>query len=164
MIARTKSGTIVVPWGFTNNCIRALATSLTLAKDPSLIRVVHVANANANHAPGVLCERLVAETSRQLALRFRQKLQEEKLPQELSFYVVYGAVATEIVSFAERYEAGLIVVTKKDNFEISRLFFGSQALRVIRLAHCPVLVLKNGDHGPRRTFPNIERVTAATYR
>ena len=110
-----------------------------------MIRVVHVARANANHPPSMLCEGLVAQTKQYLEAGFRQRLDGLEIPKKLSFYVLYGQVAKEIALFAERYQAGLIVMTKKNNFEFSRLLCGSQTLRVVRLATCPVLILKTSN-------------------
>ncbi len=44
--------------------------------------------------------------------------------------------------FAEQLHAELIVMPSHGRTGLSRLFIGSVAERVVRLAHCPVLILK----------------------
>ena len=44
--------------------------------------------------------------------------------------------------FAEELDAGLIVISSHGRTGVPRLFMGSVAERVVRHAHCPVLVLR----------------------
>ena len=56
--------------------------------------------------------------------------------------VVQGAAYTAIVEIASRAKAGLIVMGSRGRTGLSRLFIGSVAERVVRLAPCPVLVVR----------------------
>ena len=47
-----------------------------------------------------------------------------------------------IVDFAESVQADLIVTPSHGRTGVKRLLIGSVAERVVRLAHCPVLVLR----------------------
>lgn len=55
-----------------------------------------------------------------------------------------GDPGGEIAAFAEELGAELIVLPSHGRTGLRRLLIGSVAERVIRLAHCPVLVLRNG--------------------
>ena len=53
-----------------------------------------------------------------------------------------GDAGSEIVSYADRVSAELIVIPSHGRSGIKHLLMGSVAERVVRHAHCPVLVLK----------------------
>ena len=57
--------------------------------------------------------------------------------------VVIGDPGHEITTLAERAGADLIVLNSHGRTGLKRLLIGSVAERVIRLAHCPVLVLRS---------------------
>ena len=48
----------------------------------------------------------------------------------------------EIADFAQEKKAELIVLPSHGRTGLTRLLLGSVAEKVVRLAHCPVLVLK----------------------
>ena len=56
--------------------------------------------------------------------------------------VEFGDPGNQIVDFAERISAELIVIPSHGRTGIERLLLGSVAERVARLAPCPVLVLR----------------------
>jgi nucleotide-binding universal stress UspA family protein len=56
--------------------------------------------------------------------------------------VRFGDPGREIAAHAEELHAELIVMPSHGRTGLSRLFIGSVAERVVRLAHCPVLILK----------------------
>ena len=53
-----------------------------------------------------------------------------------------GDPGHEIVKYAEEIDADLIVIPSHGRTGLTRLLIGSVAERVVRLAHCPVLVLR----------------------
>ena len=52
------------------------------------------------------------------------------------------APATEIAKYAEEHHTDLIVLPSHGRTGLARLMIGSVAERVVRLAHCPVLVIR----------------------
>jgi universal stress protein A len=56
--------------------------------------------------------------------------------------VVHGTPAEEIIRAAQDHEADLIVISTHGRMGLKHLFMGSTAERVIRHAHCPVLVVR----------------------
>ena len=59
--------------------------------------------------------------------------------------VAIGTPGLEIADYARRYKADLIVIPSHGYHGVKRLFLGSVAERVIRHAHCDVLVLRRSD-------------------
>jgi nucleotide-binding universal stress UspA family protein len=58
------------------------------------------------------------------------------------FHVAFGDPGNEIAGYAERLKADLIVMPSQGRSGVARLLIGSVAERVVRLAHCPVLILR----------------------
>ena len=83
-----------------------------------------------------------------------------------------GAVAEEIVTFADELEVDLIIVGSRGLHRIRRTLAGSVSESVFRHAHCPVMVVRAKDNPPsrhgggrpraRRVFPQeVRRATSA---
>ena len=62
--------------------------------------------------------------------------------EKVDFQVRFGDPGREIAAFAEKLHAELIVMPSHGRTGLSRSLIGSVAERVVRLAHCPVLILK----------------------
>jgi nucleotide-binding universal stress UspA family protein len=60
----------------------------------------------------------------------------------VEFAILDGEPGKEIVAFARRVEADLIVVSTPREGQARELFIGSTALRILRTASCPVLVAR----------------------
>ena len=59
------------------------------------------------------------------------------------FVVRMGSPATEIAKYAEEHGMDLIALPSHGRTGLARLMIGSVAERVVRLAHCPVLVMRH---------------------
>ncbi len=57
--------------------------------------------------------------------------------------ILIGDPGHEIANYAEELDAGLVVVASHGQTGLRHLLLGSVAERVVRLAKCPVLVLKH---------------------
>jgi len=75
------------------------------------------------------------------ALKKIKKLAEE-WGVEIHTEMLEGVPANEIVEFAEKKKADLIVMGTTGKTGLERILLGSVAERVIKNAHCPVLVVK----------------------
>lgn len=64
----------------------------------------------------------------------------EKYP-NCSTKILKGVVADEVIDYAKRKEAGLIVIGTHGTKGIEKLLLGSVAERVVKNAHCPTLVM-----------------------
>lgn len=143
MIAKLRPGTIVLPWDFSHQCEEELQSAMNVVGDPAMIRSIHVAPSDTS---GVALASDISYTKmrRDMERKFRQQTQGSRFSRDIPFYVAHGRVAAEIVSFAQRYDAGLIVMGTRKHWGITRFLRGSTTSEVVRLAHCPVLVLKGG--------------------
>jgi nucleotide-binding universal stress UspA family protein len=71
-------------------------------------------------------------------------------------HLLVGAPAQEIVWLAAHVDADLIVVGSHGRKGLSRLLLGSVAERVVRLAGCPVHVVRDKHHDAAWCVPEIE--------
>lgn len=67
-----------------------------------------------------------------------------------------GSPADQVVQLAVHLDADLIVVGTHGRRGVSRFLMGSVAERVMRMAHCPVLVVRPKDHEGLGKVPEIE--------
>ncbi|MGE0759900.1 MAG: universal stress protein [Pirellulaceae bacterium] len=133
---------VIVPVDFSDDSLAAVGTALQLVEDLSHVTVVHVlqevsvleptegwqpidTNSRVRHVREALRERL--EASGHAGVRLE---------------VLVGDPGHEIADLAAREHAELIVLPSHGRTGLKRLLIGSVAERVVRLAHCPVLVLR----------------------
>lgn len=67
-----------------------------------------------------------------------------------------GSPAEEIAQLAADLDADLVVVGSHGHRGLERLFLGSVAERVARLARCPVSIVRPKDHATAGRVPEIE--------
>ena len=147
MISLGEPRKILVPWNFEEVSQIALKRALKDAKQPSLVHVVHVAPPLSEPDNGLMYAAAEQRKSRELQRTFRLQVRDNELANQIRFSVVYGFVGREIVRYAERCGAGLIVMAAREKKQISRLLFGSTTEQVVRKASCPVLALHGKADG-----------------
>ena len=133
---------IVVPVDFSDQSITAVDAALSLVEKPSSIYVIHVLPVLTDYEAGVLFntvddEARISHTEKGLRDRLSHVKYAGFHPQ-----VAFGDPGYEIATYAEQIAADLIVLPSHGRTGLTRLLIGSVAERVVRLAHCPVLVLK----------------------
>lgn len=135
--------TVVVPVDFSEQSLAAVALGREFVTNPSQLHLIHVLPLLLPAEPGFIWD-MVDDAQRRAdaeqAIRERIK---GTAAEGSHVTVALGDPGREIAEFAERVHAELIVVPSHGRSGISRLLLGSVAERVIRLAHCPVLVLRN---------------------
>jgi nucleotide-binding universal stress UspA family protein len=139
------SSKMLVPTDFSDQSCEAVELALTMVAHPEQLTVLHVApplNSFAVGDPGMTWE-IVSDEQRAEQLRqvLRNRFSDGKYD-DVKFEVAFGAPADEIAKFAERDQSELIVLPSHGRTGLARLMIGSVAERVVRLAHCPVLVLR----------------------
>jgi len=134
--------TVVVPIDFSDDSFAALDTAVEMVDNPADLKVVHVLPELEPTEPGVIWH-TIDDVGRE---DHAQKALEAELLKRghegLSVAIRIGDPGHEIVAFAEELDAGLVVLPSRGKKALKRLLLGSVAERVVRLAHCPVLVLK----------------------
>lgn len=133
---------IVAPIDFSEEADEAVRFALEVASGPEWVTVLHVAPPLAAFEPGVVWD-MVSDESRieRLEQAYAERFSDDRY-KGVKFVVRFGDPGHEIAEFAEDENAGLIVMPSHGRTGIAHLLIGSVAERVVRHAHCPVLVLK----------------------
>ncbi|HTN74249.1 MAG TPA: universal stress protein [Pirellulaceae bacterium] len=135
--------TVVVPVDFSDASLEAIEIALGMVATPEHVRIVHVLpdlipleptevfqtfdnQSRIEHTRNILRERL-------------QKLGHPELP----FEVLFGDPGQMVAKFAADLKADLIILPSHGRTGFARMLIGSTAERVVRFAHCPVLVLRS---------------------
>lgn len=134
--------TIVVPVDLSDQSLAAVDTALEIAEAPAHVHVIHVLPELSPSEPGVVWHTIDDASRIQHAREALQKHLADARYQGVDLEVAIGNAGTQISDFAARISADLIVIPSHGRTGLSRLLIGSVAERVTRLAHCPVLVLR----------------------
>ncbi len=133
---------IVVPVDFSNESLTAVDKALEIANNPTDVYVVHVIPELNIAEAGVIWQDIDNATRSKHALeKLHELLADEKYGQ-LQFHIEVGNPGYRIADFAKQNGAELIVMPSHGRTGISHMLLGSVAERVIRMSHCPVLVIK----------------------
>jgi len=134
---------VVVPVDFSEESLAAAETALGLVEDASRLHFIHVLPPLSPNEPAVVWNTMTEESAaRHVREHFAEKLSGAEFA-GCGIEVTFGSAAHEIATFAERIGADLIVIPSHGRTGIKRLLIGSVAERVVRHAHCPVLVLRD---------------------
>lgn len=134
---------VVVPIDFSDDSMAAVDTALDMVVDSSHVHFIHVLPVLEPTEPGMIWE-TVDNTQRadHVTEAIRKELAARNCA-EGTVVVRFGDPGNEIVRYAEEIDAGLIAIASHGRTGLAHLLIGSTAERVVRLAHCPVLVLKH---------------------
>ena len=121
---------------------RRLSIPRVFVENVADLHAVHVLSTIELAEPGVIWETIDDDARRRHAEQaFRERFAGTPF-EKLDFHVRFGDPGREIAAYAEKLKADLIVMPSHGRTGLSRLLIGSVAERVVRLAHCPVLILK----------------------
>jgi nucleotide-binding universal stress UspA family protein len=133
---------IIVPIDFSDDSFAALETALEIAEQPSAVHIVHVLPDLSPAEPGVIWNEIDAGQRTEHATdALKKRLTDDKY-REIEIDIEFGDPAYRLTDCAERLGADLIVISSHGRSGFKRLLLGSVVERVVRLAHCPVLVLR----------------------
>jgi nucleotide-binding universal stress UspA family protein len=134
--------TVIVPWDFSSHSIEALEAALEMVDSPEVIEVVYVTSYPFSVDPGVMWGPAVEPSIEEDFENTFHLIAEKAGYPRLKFTSIFGDPGTEIADLAKERDAGLIVISSHGRTGMNRLLLGSVAERVVRLAPCPVLVLR----------------------
>jgi nucleotide-binding universal stress UspA family protein len=133
---------VVVPFDFWEQSGQALEAAREFVDNGANLHVVHVLSEIIAGEPGIYWETIDNDARRYHAERaFHDSFASSPFNQS-HFHVRFGDPGREIAGLAEQLNAELIVMPSHGRSGLTRLLIGSVAERVLRLAHCPVLILK----------------------
>lgn len=134
--------TVVVPIDFSDDSFAALDTAAELVANPADLYVLHVLPELEPADPGVIWHTVDNESREKHATEALRAELLKRGHEGVSIRICFGNAGHEIAECAEELDAGLIVVPSHGRTALKRILLGSVAERVVRLARCPVLVLK----------------------
>lgn len=133
---------ILAPTDFSDDADRAIDYAIDMAGSPERVTVLHVAPPLIGFEPGFSWDVSTDEERKQrLDDEFDRRFADPKY-KGLEFDTRFGDPGHEIAEYAEDKGVGLIVVSSHGRTGLAHLLIGSVAERVVRLAKCPVLVLR----------------------
>ncbi len=137
--------TTIVPIDFSDDSFAAIAVAREMVDDPEHLRLVHVLPTLEPADPGVIWSTVDdAGRSRHAEDALQKELQDRGLA-AAKIVIRFGDPGHEISAYANETDAQLVVISSHGRSALQHLLIGSVAERVVRLAHCPVLVLKKGS-------------------
>jgi nucleotide-binding universal stress UspA family protein len=145
MKIRELNQMVIVPWDFSELSHRALLQAVQMVDDSKLVRVVHVSQVPTPYEVGIAWEAISEDSIRaQTEAAFQKVIAADPILNGIciDFRVLFGDPGRMICQFAEQQHANLIIVPSHGRSGFTRLLLGSVAERIVRHAHCPVLVLR----------------------
>ena len=134
---------VVVPVDFSAGSLAAIDTALEMVDGPSRVHLIHVLPELQVNDPGVVWDTIHDDERKQHAEdALRGKVDGGKYT-GINIHVRIGSPGREITECAEQLGCQLIVMPSHGRTGLSRMLLGSVADRVVRLARCPVLILRH---------------------
>ena len=138
----TTKQPIVVPFDFSEHALQAVKFALQVAEQPGQVHVLHVLPFLIPSEPGVVWATIDDGSRISHPLEAMTAALPEAKFGKLCLDVRLGDPGTVTTERADELDSELIVIGSHGRTGLVRLVLGSVAERVIRLAHCPVLVVK----------------------
>jgi nucleotide-binding universal stress UspA family protein len=142
MMSWTQKKTIVVPVDFSEESLSAIDAALEIAACPEGVHVIHVLPELSPLEPGELWETMDEQTRTQHAEKALRERLSSPAYSRVKTEILFGDPGHSIAQRAKELQADLIIMPSHGRTGLAHLLIGSVAERVVRLAHCPVLVLR----------------------
>ena len=142
-------GTIVVPVDFSEESFAAVDVAIDIAGDTSKVTVLHVMPDHEYQEFDLLVQAIDHAKRRNQTVEILRRRFDNLQHRTLDLEVTFGEPGHRIAELAELRHAKLIVMPSHGRTGFKRLYLGSVAERVVRLAHCPVLVLRDAPDSTR---------------
>ena len=143
-----SSSKILVPIGFSEQSMIALVQAFNLAK----IKKSKVVLLSVVEEQSMMQSLFLDDKSHELQLKVNQKLHQigeeygDKYGVHVESLVAKGKIYSQINKVAEMISADLIVMGTDGSDGSLKKIMGSNAERVVSLAHCPVITIKGKNH------------------
>jgi len=134
---------LIVPIDFSDLAIVALDKAVEIAGDVGKVHAMHVLPDMGVVDPVAIYEN-ISNASRIEAIEnvIRERFNDPKYA-KLIVHAAVGDPGHEVADYAKEEKADLIVISSHGYGFLKHLLLGSVAERIVRLAHCPVLVLRS---------------------
>lgn len=140
---------VLLPFDFSEPSLAAIDEAMGMVDETTKIFVVHVLVklGNVSFEPGLVIDMPDDESRRTAAIDQMKERISDPL-HKIFFAARLGDPGSEIVHFAREISADMIIMPSHGRSGWTRLLLGSVAERVLRLAECPVLVLRHPKKKP----------------
>ncbi len=136
---------VLVPFDFSDLSVDALDKALTMVESPAQIHLLHVLPELEINQPGMVWGSVDDQSrKRHVEQAIRQRLSAPQY-QGIHIAVAIGDPGHEITDYADAHDIDLIVLPSHGRTGWKRVLIGSVAERVVRLANCPVLVIRQPE-------------------
>jgi nucleotide-binding universal stress UspA family protein len=138
---------ILVPVDFSENSQKILRSAVQIAEKFSAgLSVVFVVQSFEDYSGFFVPHMPISQFEEEMVQSAEKKMEsflKENLDETISCdsKILAGDVAEEIISYAEREKAGLIVMGTHGYKGLEKVLFGSIAEKVVKTAPCPVLTI-----------------------
>jgi len=144
-MAVNNLNSVVVPVDFSEESIKAVDVALEVAREPAGVFIIHVLPELSAAEPGMVWQSVDEESRcRHAREALQEKLKDAKY-RGVHFDCVIGDAGHRIAEEAAKVNADLIIMPSHGRRVLKRILLGSVAERVLRLAHCNVLILKRNN-------------------
>lgn len=133
---------VLVPIDFSQESFKAQQLTLEFVEDASHLYLLYVLPNLNTGEPGIAWDTIDDDTRKEYVKKKFFDLFAQPKYEGVNFNVSVGDPASEIIDFAKKNAIELIVIPSHGRTGLGRFFLGSVAEKVIRFAHCPVLVLR----------------------
>ena len=133
---------VLVPIDFSEESFNALEVAKCHVQVLSNLHLVHVTEDLIKHAYGDIWGETKAEERTKVLQDYLYEKLKAMSYQDVQFAVRIGSPPLEIIDYAKVIQAELIVMPSHGRTGIKHFALGSVAERVVRMAPCPVLVLR----------------------
>lgn len=145
-MTRFEQNKILVPVDFSEHSFAAVDAACDIAGGSSSVLVVHVVE-DKLHEHDLLAQAIDhAKQRNQLEGVLRERFN-DPAHRQVQVEVAFGSPGRRIAELAEINHVDLVVMPSHGRTGINRLLLGSVAERVLRLAPCPVLILRSHSNG-----------------
>ena len=137
-----KKKSVLIPLDLSDSSYDAIAPAKEFVEENSALNLIHVLTPLHPADPAALWDTLNDDERKQKVKVFLHKKLSELNCIGIPTQIAIGDPVTEIVDYAEEINADLIVMPSHGRTGAKRFLLRSVAERVVRLAPCPVLILK----------------------
>lgn len=143
MILQPREQRVVVPIDFSDESYSAVDVALELTTDPHYVHIIHVLRDFSPAEPGVVWGEISDENRASHVRELIINHLSDPRYAGITVAVEAGDAGYRIADHARKIHADLIVMPSHGRTGVPRLLVGSVAERVLRLASCPVLIMRN---------------------
>lgn len=137
--------TVIVPVDFSDETETAIRSGLNRIGEGGRLHVVHVLYPLDYASPGVMWGTVTDATRVEAVRKKLEELLQTMQASNAMVAVLVGDAGLKVTEYAKGVNADLIIVPSHGYHGVKRLLLGSTAERIVRYAHCPVLVLRRKD-------------------